>query len=392
MRADRLVSLLLLLQNRGRMTATELAAELEVSVRTVYRDIEALSASGVPVRADRGPDGGYQLMNGYRTRLTGLTDAEAGSLFLTGAPGPARDLGLGAVLTTAQLKLRAALPAELADRSRRIQERFHLDAPAWFRDAEPVPFLARAAEAVWEQRILRVHYQRWRGQVHRELRPLGIVLKSGIWYLVALAGAAGDSAPGAVTGSASGDGDGKDRRTVGEEGTRAEGAGAEGAPGLDDVRTYRVARFLDMETAGSFERPDGFDLVAYWEESTRRLEARLHQGVARLRVSPYGQRLLGMMFGAVGTRALAAAGPPDADGWVVVEMAVESRTIAVGDLLRLGVDAEVLGPPELRRAVGDTVAVLAERYGPARTGASAVPAHAEPSPHGASTDNEGRPS
>ncbi|GGU73571.1 transcriptional regulator [Streptomyces albospinus] len=320
MRADRLLSLLLLLQNRGRMTAAEIASELEVSVRTVYRDVEALGASGVPVRADRGPDGGYRLMDGYRTRLTGFTDAEAGALFLAGAPGPARELGLGAVLATAQLKLQAALPSELAERARRIQDRFHLDAPAWFRDADPVAYLAPIAQAVWEQRVLRAHYRRWRGEVRRELRPLGIVLKGGIWYLVALVDEA--------------------------------------------VRTYRIARFLDVVVTDEvFVRPAGFDLAAHWEDSARRLAAALHQGTARLRISPQAQRLLPMMYGAMGRRALDGAGPPDADGWVVVELPVEAPAVAVGDLLRLGPEAEVLGPPALRQAVGEAVATLAERYG-----------------------------
>ncbi|MFB6859951.1 helix-turn-helix transcriptional regulator [Streptomyces virginiae] len=320
MRADRLLSLLLLLQNRGRATAPELAAELEVSVRTVYRDIDALGASGVPVLADRGPAGGYRLADGYRTRLTGLTDTQAGSLFLAGAPGPAQDLGLGADLAAAQLKLQAALPTQLAGRARQIQDRFHLDATAWFRDADPVPHLARIAQAVWDQRVLHAHYRRWRGEVRRELHPLGLVLKGGIWYLV---------------------------------------AGVE----EDAVRTYRVARFLAVDTAEEgFERPAGFELAAYWQESTRRLDAALHRQTAQLRLSPRGRMLLPMQFGAAGTRALADAGPPDADGWVRVDVAVESEAVAVGDLLRLGTEAEVLGPPELRRALAETVRALAERY------------------------------
>ncbi|MGW5116380.1 helix-turn-helix transcriptional regulator [Streptomyces noursei] len=320
MRADRLLALLLLLQNRGRMTAPELAAELEVSVRTVYRDVEALGASGVPVRADRGPDGGYRLMSGYRTRLTGLTDDEAGALFLAGVPGPARDLGLGAVLATAQLKVQAALPAELAERTRLIQDRFHLDAPAWFRDADPVAHLAPVARAVWEQRVVRTHYRRWRGEVHRELRPLGIVLKGGIWYLAALVDEA--------------------------------------------VRTYRIARFLAVDlTDEVFVRPTGFDLAAYWAESSRRLEAELHRDTAHLRISPRAHRLLPMFYGAAGRRALAEAGEPDAEGWTEVRLAVEGPAVAVGDLLRLGAEAEVLGPPELRRAVAAAVAALAGRYG-----------------------------
>ncbi|MFJ9943146.1 helix-turn-helix transcriptional regulator [Streptomyces erythrochromogenes] len=336
MRADRLLSLLLLLQNRGRTTAPELAAELEVSVRTVYRDIDALGASGVPVLADRGPAGGYRLADGYRTRLTGLTDAQADSLFLAGVPGPAQDLGLGADLAAAQLKLQAALPGRLAGRARQIQERFHLDATAWFRDADPVPHLARIAQAVWDQRVLHADYRRWRGEVRRELHPLGLVLKGGIWYLVARVGA------GAGAGDVAGAGD---------------------ADGEDTVRTYRVARFLAVDTAeDGFERPAGFELAAYWKESTDRLDAALHRQTAQLRLSPRGRQLLPMQFGAAGTRALADAGPPDADGWVRISLAVESEAIAVGDLLRLGTEAEVLGPPALRRALAETVTALAGRY------------------------------
>ncbi|MGW4891799.1 helix-turn-helix transcriptional regulator [Kitasatospora sp. NPDC004240] len=327
MRADRLLSLLLLLQNRGRMTAPELAAELEVSVRTVYRDVEALGAAGVPVLADRGPAGGYRLVAGYRTRLTGLTDAEANSLFLVGAPGPAQDLGLGAVLASARLKLEAALPDGLAEQARRVQDRFHLDAPAWFADADPVPHLTAIARAVWEQRVLTAHYRRWRGEVHRELRPLGLVLKSGIWYLLATA-----------------------------------------APD-DTVRTYRVSRFLTVEsTEEEFERPPGFDLAAHWEETSRRLESALRHTTARLRVSPEAQRLLPMQFGRAGVEALREAGPPDEEGWAEVELTVEQTTVAVGDLLRLGGHAEVLGPPELRRALAEEVARMARRYAPAVTG------------------------
>ncbi|KUJ64197.1 transcriptional regulator [Streptomyces albus subsp. albus] len=339
MRADRLLALLLLLQNRGRMTAPELAAELEVSVRTVYRDIEALSAAGVPVCADRGPAGGYRLMDGYRTRLTGLTGDEADSLFLAGMPGPAAELGLGADLATARLKLLAALPAELGERARRIQERFHLDAPGWFRDADPVPWLGTVADAVWRQRVLRVDYRRWRGEVRRDLWPLGLVLKGGIWYLVARA-----VEPG-----------GADR--TGGHGPR------DGAAHRAAVRSYRVSRVLTVRMLDEgFERPADFDLAAHWQESSRRLEELRYQGEARLRVSPRTLRLIPMKFGAAGARAVAEAGEPDADGWVPVVLPVESLPVAVGDMLWLGGEAEVLGPPELREAVARAVTGLAQRY------------------------------
>lgn len=261
------------------MTAPELAEELEVSVRTVYRDAEALAASGVPVYAERGPAGGFRLLDGYRTRLTGLTEDEADSLALAGMPGAAAELGLGAELATAQLKLAAALPAGLGERSRRIQERFHLDAAAWFRTAEPAPLLATVADAVWRQRVLGAHYRRWGGEVRRELHPLGLVLKAGNWYLVAAA-------------------DG-------------------------DARTYRVSRFLAATvTREACERPDGFDLAAYWEASSCGLEARVLRGTARLRVSPAGRRLLPALFGTAGrgpwrvrARRTPTAGPRSTSTW-----------------------------------------------------------------------------
>src|ERR671915_509493 len=159
MRASRLVNLLLLLQTRGQMTARELSRELEVSERTIYRDVDALSASGVPIYAERGPLGGVRLVEGYRTRLTGMTADEAEALFLSGLPGPAAELGLGTVVAAAQLKVLAALPPELRNRASRITERFHIDAPGWFKQAEPVPHLATLADAVWETVRVEVDYE-----------------------------------------------------------------------------------------------------------------------------------------------------------------------------------------------------------------------------------------
>ncbi|MFC4006319.1 helix-turn-helix transcriptional regulator [Nonomuraea purpurea] len=322
MRASRLVSILLLLQTRGRMTARELSERLEVSVRTVYRDVESLHSAGIPLYGDAGPNGGYQLLDGYRTRLTGLTTDEAESLFLAGLPGPAAELGLGAVVAAAQLKLMAALPVELRDRAGRIQERFHLDAPTWYRDREPVPCLPAVADAVWNERVIQIRYRRWKApqEVARRLEPYGLIVKAGRWYLVARSG--------------------------------------------EEIRTYRVSQILDLRPLPEgFTRPDGFDLAAYWQEYLTEFEARLRQGEAVVRLSPRGlERLANLMTPGVVAAARDSAQPPDEEGWTRVTVPIESVEHALAEFLRLGTDAEVLAPAELRARLGETAAALAARY------------------------------
>ncbi|WP_033441587.1 helix-turn-helix transcriptional regulator [Saccharothrix sp. NRRL B-16314] len=318
MRASRLLSLLLLLQSRGRMTARELADELEVSIRTVYRDVDALSASGVPVYADRGPAGGYQLVDGYRTRLTGLTAAEADSLFLAGLPGPAAELGLGAVVAATQLKVLAALPPELRSRAARVGERFHLDAPGWFRGNEGTPHVATIAEAVWQQRRLRIRYVRWaQVEVERTVEPLGLVLKAGTWYLVA----------------------------------RSD----------DDLRTYRVSRVLELTPSDEpFDRPDGFDLAEYWQGWSERFEERMYPMRVTVRLTPDGLKAARVLLSLVAARELADVEPRGE--WTTVRVPVESLDHALVDLLRLGPDVEVLDPPELRERVVARIAAMAAVY------------------------------
>lgn len=325
MRASRLLSLLLLLQTRGRLTAEELSRELEVSVRTIYRDVESLSAAGVPVYGDRGPAGGYQLLNGYRTRLTGLTPDEAESIFLAGMPGPAAELGLGTVLATAQLKLLAALPPELQSRANRISERFHLDAPSWFNESERLPYLSIVASAVWDQQQIHVRYRRWRGEVERTLDPLGIVLKAGNWYLVA--------------------------RSSGQ------------------LRTYRASRILELEVLDErFERPEEFDLASFWDSWSAQFQERLYRHEVTLRVSPRGFELLPNLFNQLVTRGtLEGATPPDARGWRTVHLSVESLEYCHLDLLRLGPEAEVLEPLEVRQRMHESARGLIAIYGEAET-------------------------
>src|ERR1700761_4294482 len=184
MRASRLLSILLMLQTRGRLTAESLAATFEVSVRTVYRDIEQLSAAGVPVYADRGPGGGFQLLDGFRTKLTGLTENEAETLFLSGLPGPATQLGLADQLLSAQLKLSAALPERSRTSAQRMAQRFHLDPVGWFKSPDQARLLPTLAHAVWTETVVEIGYRRAQSTVMRSIHPLGLVLKAGTWYVV----------------------------------------------------------------------------------------------------------------------------------------------------------------------------------------------------------------
>lgn len=185
MRAARLIKMVLLLQSRPSMTAAELARELEVSERTVTRDAQALSEAGVPVYADRGRAGGYRLIGGYRTRLTGLARSEAEALFLSGVPGALREMGLEDAASAARLKVSAALLPSLRDASRTAAQRFHLDAPAWFREPKTPTLLPAIAEAVWADHRLTARYRRGDREVERTLDPYGLVLKAGVWYLCA---------------------------------------------------------------------------------------------------------------------------------------------------------------------------------------------------------------
>lgn len=341
MKADRLLSILLLLQTRGRMTAAELARELEVSVRTVYRDAEALSAAGVPLYGDAGHSGGYQLLAGYRTRLTGLSTGEAEALFLTGMPGPAAELGLGRAVSAAQLKLRAALPPELRAQADRMRLRFHLDAPGWYAEHGETPYLARVADAVWRGRVIEIGYRRWQApqEVERRLAPYGLVLKAGRWYLVA--------APAGAPGRA---------------GTREpDPAGAREPAATPEPRTYRVDQILRVaETGEGAEPPDGFDLAAHWQRTQADFHARLHPEEAVVRLSA---RAAARLTGAQ-ARALAATGEPDPElpGWTRATLPIESAAQAEGQFLALGADAEVLLPTALRDRVRSTLAAMAARY------------------------------
>jgi len=315
----RLLSILLLLQARGRMTAPQLSREFEVSVRTILRDIDQLSLAGVPVCAERGRTGGFQLLDGYRTRLTGLSQPEAEAIFLAGLPGPAAELGLSSLLSVARLKLLAALPAQVQPGAERIASRFHLDPNGWFRDADPTPFLQVVARAVWDERCLMLRYGRGDGPARR-VAPLGLVLKGGVWYLIAQGGKA--------------------------------------------IRTYRVGNIREAEaTEGAVVRPKAFDLAGHWETASRDYEAGVYRVHAEVRLSPKGRALLRMLGPHVVAASDESASPPDRAGWVRCVLPIESEGDGVRELLRLADEVEVVGPPDLRAKVAATVAALSARYG-----------------------------
>ena len=320
MRASRLVQLLLFLQARGRTTAAVLARELEVSERTIHRDVDALSAAGVPIYAERGPHGGIQLIDGYRTRLTGLTGEEAEALFLSGLPGPAAELGLGTVVAAARLKVLAALPSELRVRASRLVERFHLDAAGWFHASEDVPHLAALADAVWEAQRLRVTYRRGDRDVERSLEPLGLVLKAGVWYLV---------------------------------------AGSDGG-----VRTYRVSRIRSVTaTHEPVTRPADFDLAAYWAESITAYERDVPRVAVTIRIDP---AVIGVLADALGGQAVREAQTipaRDPEGWVHLRVTADWPEEVPARLIGLGSRAEILDPPEVRERAIILARRMLERHG-----------------------------
>ncbi len=378
------MSLVLLLQARGGMTAAELSRELEVSERTVHRDVLALSEAGVPVYADRGRGGGYRLLDGYRTRLTGLDRAEAEALFLSGVPEALREMGLGEVAATARLKASAALSPGLRDAPATAAQRFHLDAPGWFASERPPPAaLAPLARAVWGDHPVTALYRRatrtrpgeqtnqpgqpgqpgqprqpgetrrtegtgqaerggrterdgragesgrseQAGAARRRLEPYGLVLKAGVWYLA----------------------------------TR--------------FAIYRVDRFDEVEIHSGlrFERDETFDLAAFWGERAARFAGSLLTAHVTVRLSPAGRRALPAVAdpAALGS-ALASAGEPDGQGWVTFRLPVESPEVAYSQILRFGPEAEVVDPPGLRARLAEAASRLRDLYASPRSPAGPV--------------------
>lgn len=319
MRASRLLSILILLQLRPQITAPALAREFEVSVRTILRDIDELSAAGVPVYAERGRGGGFRLREGsFATRLNGLLGDEAQALPLLGLPGAASELGLGGASQRLRLKLQSALPGDTAALAGRLQARLHVDPLDWYQGGEPAPHLPALAQAVLECRRVELDYLSWKGERHWQGEPLGLVLKGGSWYAVLRAGS----------------------RTM----------------------TLKVANVLAL-TVGEevFERPADFDLATWWQASLQRFESELRPGVALLLLTAEGRRRLAEK-GSYAAQAVAAA-KVDGQGLAQVSLPIESLQQAARLVLSLAPEAEALEPAELRAQVADWARGLARRHG-----------------------------
>lgn len=319
MRADRLVSLVLLLRQRGRMTADTLARELEVSTRTVLRDIEALSAAGVPVYAERGRHGGFALLPGFRTELTGLNHEEALALLTAGSRRGEQVFGLGSALASAMRKVVDALPeghrATAGDAVRRFLVEPETDLLSRRPPTEEVPAttMVEIRRAVLAGHRLRIHYAatdqapRW-----RTVDPIGLVTVRDRGYLLA---------------------------------TRS---------GAD--RTYRLSRVLAAEELPEpARRPDEVDLDRAWRERCARFLADGHIAVP-VRVNP--ERREDLLSAAVAVRAAA----PDADGWLRLEATFQDARHAEWALWQLGTDAEALAPESLRSSLRNRAAAMAGRY------------------------------
>jgi predicted DNA-binding transcriptional regulator YafY len=311
--------MLLLLQARGQLTAAELASELAVCVRTVQRDAEALGAAGVPIYSQRGRDGGYRLVDGYRSRLTGLARDEAQALVAIGAAGPAGELGLGHALMSARLKLAAALPATFRDDVKSAAGRFHLDAPGWFSTRRPVPFLEALATGVFGDLAVQARYRGARSTRECDLEPLGLVLKGGTWYLVAREGGA--------------------------------------------VRGYRADRFSRATLSDrTFTRPAGFDLAEFWATWSAEFERGLACVTVTVRARPGCVRRLRRVVEPTRTGEVSWDTAPDADGWVRLPLPFEKLEYAMANLLGFGADVEVLEPGELRNQMAETAAAICALY------------------------------
>lgn len=318
MRADRLLSLVLLLQARGRMTAAELAGALEVSVRTVYRDLDVLSTAGVPVFAEAGTGGGCQLLDSYRFPLGPLSSEEAAALLVLGVPEVLAELSVGGALMADHNRLLATSSLAGGDWRRLV----HLDMPRWFHHAEPAPCLATLAQALQLSRWAEITYPGAKPKAvrSRPVGPLGLVNKAGVWYLVAM---------------------------------------------LDSERisVFRVGRLTAARVLHErFDFPSGFDLVSYWQNWSQEFQASIPRLGVVVRASALAMRIMPEVLGNAARDAISQATGPDELGWCQVHLNFESKEAAAHKLLGFGDQVEVVSPGEVRRHLVATATAALKRY------------------------------
>lgn len=313
MRADRLISIILLLQNHRQLTAAQLAGRLDVSERTILRDMDALSGAGVPVRAARGTGGGWSLLEGYRTRLTGLTSEEVRSLFFSRPPSALSALGLQTASESAWMKLQASLGETAQREAAFVSQRILVDPSGWRESSNALTALPTLMEALWRNRQVRFEYEsalKERGE--RLVHPLGLVVKGSVWYLVA--------------------------HRDGEH------------------RTYRVSRMGTVSlTSDVAERPEGFDLTRYWEASAAGFRDRLPEVSATYRVRPAVMRWIRY-------KGWRLQDEVDEGDWIRIRLRFDSEEEVIQLALSHGADIELLEPAGLRRAVVDAATQTADRY------------------------------
>jgi predicted DNA-binding transcriptional regulator YafY len=304
MRADRLLAIMLLLQTRGKLTTSALAQELEVSRRTILRDVEALSMAGVPIYAEGGHGGGIALDEKYRTTLTGLTEAEVRSLFIASNTQLLGEVGLDQAAESLLRKLLAALPASHQPAVDHIRQRIYIDPVWWWHDGQPLPYWAELQEAVYQDRCIRVLYENYNGEIaERVLEPYSLVSKSSSWYLVA----------------------------------KRQG----------QLRTYRITRLRALTLLDtSFVRDPDFDLITYWHEHLAEFIAAFSEYECTLRVHP--DRANFVRWLTPGRSQLLAT---DADGWTTVRLQLESAELAKMLVFGLGSQGEVIEPQGLKEEV-----------------------------------------
>ncbi|UCF60532.1 MAG: YafY family transcriptional regulator [Anaerolineaceae bacterium] len=318
MRADRLLSLLMILQTQGRRTAQELAEELEVSERTIYRDIEALSIAGVPVYATRGPGGGCDLLNSYRTSLTGLNEDEVRALFMVSIPAPLAQLGVDQKLKTALLKITSAMSTTYQHLEQWIRPRIHVDVVPWFQTEEPVPHLATLHQAVNRDRRIKINYQlHFDAQATWVVDPYGLVTKASVWYLV---------------------------------------CAREGK-----IRVYRISRILDVKILDdNFERSEDFELADFWKAWCSDAEESHPRYSVKARISnellPYIRTYFSDLLIDIDEKT------ESHEEWIETNLHFETFEAARNRILGFGRAIEVLKPDALRLSVIDFASQIVDHY------------------------------